>query len=259
MTLLLPRLSPMAVDEYLSNLPEYTLETLHLDNICDLPASVSYGRSGGSMVDKRDLFDLKKDLESIALKCGWPVQSVRNHADFDANAAQYLAGAELFDSGEAFRDDIWACISTTLLFELTFWRFGSTRSRYHGGIRNCFQRLWVRGFLFDRGESFCASERWSLLRKLTEDAFVAITERPSLCAEPEFSRSIAESWLRCSKKFNVKNMESTMRLAMINIRILNETRMLTRLPKSELEQLLDTEFEAAWSYVFKRKEPDYLL
>src|SRR5690606_10419256 len=121
----------------------------------------------------------------IASNKGFPSAADRTQlAKFDMEASIWFSTNEHTQSGEFLRDDVWACITTALLPDVVAWRFSwSARERFHGGIRNALQRLWIRGQLLDRGSGH--PQRWELLKKLTEDALVQITERPSIaCSQP---------------------------------------------------------------------------
>jgi hypothetical protein len=95
---------------------------------------------------------LRNGLVEIAKGQGFPQETGRKQlSEFDAQASAWLSGNTTLSSGEALRDDVWAFIATALVPDVTYWRFGTSRSRYHGGVRNTFQRLWMRGRVLDRG------------------------------------------------------------------------------------------------------------
>jgi hypothetical protein len=151
-----------------------------------------------------------------------------------------LAQADLFSTGEALRDDVWSFMSAVLAPDIVCWRFGSSMERYTGGIRNTFQRLWMRGRALDRGAGH--PERWRLLKELTEDALVQITERPSIGGDPVLSLAVAEAWVRASSFHGRARMEEIMRRAILAVRIRNEIRSLSDLPADRLAGTLDEMF-----------------
>ena len=65
--------------------------------------------------------------------------------------------------------------------------------RFTGGVRNAFQRLWMRGSTLDRGED--RPDRWGLVRALSEDAMVQIFERASISSDARLARAVAEAWV----------------------------------------------------------------
>ena len=138
-------------------------------------------------------------------------------------------------------DDVWTFVATSLAPDIVHWRFGTARERYLGGVRNTFQRLWMRGRVLDRGADH--HERWQLLEKLTEDALVQITERPSLGGDPVLARAIAEAWLRASLRYGGGAMEPIMRRAALRVRIRNEIRSLADLPSERLTGVLNEAFD----------------
>jgi hypothetical protein len=163
------------------------------------------------------------------------------HAGFDASASAWLTDHPLLGSGEALRDDVWSFVGVVLAPDIVHWRFGTSSERYHGGIRNTFQRLWMRGQALDRGVG--SADRWHLVDQLTEDALVQITERPSIGGDAILASALAEAWVRGSKVHGRGAMEAVMRRAALRTRIWNELRTLSSLPRSELAEIMDTAME----------------
>ena len=153
---------------------------------------------------------------------------------------RFFADDPLFQSGEALLDEVWSFIGTALAPDVVHWRFGVSRDRYLGGIRNAFQRLWIRGVALDRGSNHI--KRWELVDELSEDALVQITERPSLGGDPILASAIAEAWLRASRHHGRTKMEPIMRQAILRVRVWNETRSLADLPREDLDIVLDCAF-----------------
>ena len=207
-----------------------------------LPEAVRFAATGGSQVGPNQLEALRDCIVRIGRSNGLGDSSVRNtHAAFDAEVAASLAENPLLQSGEALRDDVWTFVGTSLAPDVVHWRFGTARERYLGGIRNTFQRLWIRGRALDRGASH--PERWELLAELTEDALVQITERPSLGGDSVVALAIAEAWLRASGRHGRTTMEPIMRRAALRVRIWNEIRSLADLPPENLADVLDDAFD----------------
>jgi hypothetical protein len=166
-------------------------------------------------------------------------------------AARALATYPALNSGEALRNDFWAYMATVLLWRVALWRFPAKggqipRDRLLGGVRNIFQRLWLRGRALDRGPG-AGENRWDLLDALTEDALVQITERPSVGGYSRLARMIAEQWVCSAKKIGRGKMENVMRLAVKRIRLRNEVIAFAVLPDSALSKLIAREFERAIS------------
>ncbi len=209
-----------------------------------LPDAVCYAATGGSRVRAGQLEDLRGKILSIAGHCGFHRDGMHDdHAEFDVRTAEFLGTYGLLSIGEALRDDVWAFFGVVMFPDIVFWRFGSTRRRYLGGVRNAFQRLWIRARLLDRGLG--AANRWQLLRDLTEDAFVQIFERPSIGADAILAREIAEAWVRAAARYGQKRMEPIMRGATLRVRIWNEITALSSLPSKEIKRTLNNIFDAA--------------
>ncbi len=244
MSLLLPRLPGPSAENLLDQLIDGdTLQWLGFDPTC-LPDEVLYASTGGSRVDPSQLRELRQLLFSVAEEHGFGTRDARtSQAKFDAALGASLIQQPLLKPGEALRDDVWSFIGVVMAPDIVQWRFGKSRERYLGGVRNTFQRLWMRARVLDRGES--AQDRWGLLDSLTEDALVQITERPSIGADAILSRALAEAWVRASVRVGRGQMEDVMRLAILRLRIRNEIRSLSLLPEHELAGLLDQFFDSA--------------
>lgn len=241
MTHLLPRLPGPACDEivrsFLARGPSGWIG-FRPDR---LPDQVRYAATGGAPVPAASLAALREDLVAIARKHGFGQQGARqSHAAFDAETAAWLAQSDLFLGGEALRDDVWAFVAAVVAPDIVHWRFGASAERYAGGVRNTFQRLWMRGRALDRGVKH--PERWELLTEMTEDALVQITERPSIGGDRVLALAIAETWLRAARHHGKEAMEGIMRRAILRIRVRNEIRSLADLPPGDLASFLDGVF-----------------
>lgn len=241
MVVLLPRMSPMAVKVVLEqrSISRFTDSTI--ERIGKLPHAVTYGAVGGTRASDADLGRIHGSLTTIARRHGFPdIGSISSRSTFDAEAAAWLGECDLFQTGEALRDGVWAFVATYLVADITRWRFGDAQDRYQGGVRNTFQRLWLRAVALDRGEGH--TDRWGLIGQLSEDALVQITERPSLGGNPTLARALAEGWVRASSRFGRGAMEDIMRNAAIGIRLRNEVINLAALDEAYLDAIVDQEF-----------------
>ncbi len=242
MVLLLPRLPGPAAEILLDELLAHEFGVGYVFDSNDLPASVRFGATGGAMVNPRQLAQLRGRLLRLAKSKGFPNTRDRTSlARFDAEASAMLVEQPIFTSGEALRDDVWAFFGVSLAPDIVHWRFGTARKRYLGGVRNTFQRLWMRGRALDRGTDH--PKRWQLLEELTEDALVQITERPSLGGDPLLATAIAEGWLRATHHHGKSAMEPIMRRAALRMRIWNETRSLADLPSEQLAVVIAAAFD----------------
>lgn len=241
MSHLLPRLPGPACDNIVSRFLENGPSGWAGFRPRDLPDQVRYAATGGTPVPAAALASLRESLVEIAQKHGFGREGGRQaHAGFDAETAALLAQSDLFCSGEALRDDVWSFVAAVLAPDIVYWRFGKSAERYGGGVRNTFQRLWMRGRALDRGAQH--PERWRLLTELTEDALVQITERPSIGGDRVLALAVAEAWLRAARHHGKAAMEDIMRRAILRIRIRNEIRSLADLPPGDLASFLNGVF-----------------
>ncbi len=242
---LLPRLRQIAVDRILDELGEELSMSASVDLVSSLPEDMSYATSGGSPIQQEALRDIRRMLVSTAEKHGFPEKtSTKARAAFDVDLAKILGGHPDFVPPEALRDDVWAFMTSVVAPDVVKWRFGtSSRERYYGGIRNAFQRLWMRAWSLDRGVR--SEDRWLLVRELTEDAIVQITERPSVGGDRKFARALAEGWVRMAETAGRGAMEAIMRRAVISLRIRNQIQNLSALDDPSLHHVVDEAFAQA--------------
>ena len=241
MAVLLPRLPGPAAEVLFEQRRSDGFADGFAFNPGELPEAIRYAATGGTPVTSNQLSAFRACILEVARRYGFgnTVRRAR-FAQFDAEMAAAFAEEPLLASGEALRDDVWAFVGLSLAPDVVHWRFGNSRERYLGGIRNTFQRLWMRGHALDRGANH--PNRWDLLKALTEDAFVQITERPSLGGNPVLARAIAEAWIRASRHHGKGAMEPIMRSAALQIRIRNEIRSFADLPPDQLAEVLDDAF-----------------
>lgn len=243
MVKLLPRLSGPPADLLLEEFIRGGTKAWSGFDADDLPDAARFAATGGSRVSAAELAEFRSGLVAMAQQHGFGADGGGRvgHAGFDASASAWLADHPLLGSGEALRDDVWAFVGVVLAPDIVHWRFGASSERYHGGIRNAFQRLWMRGQALDRGAG--STDRWHLVDQLTEDALVQITERPSIGGDAILASALAEAWVRGSKVHGRGAMEAVMRRAALRTRIWNELRTLSSLSRSELAAIMDEAME----------------
>lgn len=242
---LLPRLDRIAVDAILGDPTELMNPIRGKLQSEALPAGICYAASGGSPASTEELLEFREAVLAIGHECGFPgLGNTRQRAEFDELAAILLAEHPLFQSGEALRDDAWAFVATILLPDVATWRFAVTASeRFHGGVRNTFQRLWMRGRTLDRGRGH--ESRWGLLALLSEDGLVQVTERPAIGADARLSLAFAEGWVRASSRLGRERMEDVTRAAVIRVRLRNQVQLLAALDDEQLSGIMDDLFGAS--------------
>jgi hypothetical protein len=241
---LLPRLGALHVDALLESLTGPGVPALPTGTSAGFPDNVTFGPVGGRQVTIDELAALEEQLLEAAHNCGYPrARSVEARAQFDAACTPVLATSPILQSGEALRDDVWAFLSCSLVAPLTHWRYGLTAGRWHGGVRNTFQRIWIRARSLDRGPRH--RDRWGLATTLSEDALVAITERTAIAQRTPLAVAIAEGWVRAADMYGRASMEPIMRRAIIALRLKNEVTALAQLEAAELAAAVDLAFARA--------------
>lgn len=243
---LLPRLNDIGVSRCMEDLERLSgdeVELTELDGrLSEYEAWIWYAPSGGS-VSPELVAEVVAALTEIAKQNGYPGRaSDKNKTAFDVEAAKWLAGNPKLASPELLRDDIWAFLSCVMLQELVVWRYSARqRARFAGGVRNTFQRLWMRGRTLDLGDT-AGDERWQLLEGLSEDAMVQIFERASIASDAQLARAIAAGWLETADRIGRARMEDVMRRATKLLRLRNQIIDLTFLSHEELAREVERAF-----------------
>jgi len=214
---LYPRLSPQDAHTRWSELRELDIADLKIRAKCTDPSEY-YAATGGNRVERQKLEALANDIRATAIANGYPSKAKQKSiANFDYELAVWLHDNLDIIDGEAFRQETWAFLSLCVVPDIVKWRFPEFHhSRCLGGRRDCLQRLWLRARAFDLGEK--ASDRWKVLRCMTEDAFVSIMERPSLSGNTEICKYIGIIWLNLSSNPDITNMEKLNRDAIRRLR-----------------------------------------
>lgn len=243
---LFPRLDPLAVEQCMSKIDDLIADSGRPLVEDRLPAGTGWTAIGGGQIALTELGELRRLLVEAARTCGFPERgSVSDRGRFDALATAVLANFAPLASGEADRDDVWAFLTTVLAPDVVAWRFvNRSPDRFMGGVRNAFQRLWMRANALDLGAD-AIGNRWELVERLTEDALVQITERPSVGADHRLSRAIAEAWILTAEAIGMARMEDVMRRAIIDLRIRNEVQMLAALDDELLKVHVEQIFARA--------------
>ncbi len=252
---LLPRLNPLGVSAILRDSekkPPTSDKALQI--VEQHSAYVTFAASGGSQ-DYDLVAEISRVIRGAADRHGFPNQgSQASRAAFDTDLAVSLCGVEALRSGESLRDDAWAFLALVMNPDVVAWRYPDRpKDRYEGGVRNTFQRLWMRGQVLDRGEEH--EDRWALVRELNEDGMVQIFERTSVAGNERFARAIAEGWLRTSSRIGKGRMEKPMRDAVKMLRIRNEVIDLAYLGNAELDEEIDSAFAAVTAHLKEVVEP----
>ncbi|TJZ84868.1 hypothetical protein [Paracoccus hibiscisoli] len=247
MTILLPRLTPMGVDKCIEDLrnaaPFRSDLSINVeDRLRSHEAYIWYGASGGS-VNTNLLEAITIEIGRIARGQAFPSPaSERQKTAFDQEVAKFLGAHPDLGGGEALRDDVWACMTCVLLREFAQWRFSSDqKARFAGGVRNTFQRAWMRGRTLDLGKK--APERWQLISSLSEDAMVQIFERASIASDARLARALGIAWVGTSKKLGRGRMEDVMRRAIKLLRLRNQVVDFAFLSDADLSREMSTIFK----------------
>uniref|UniRef100_UPI0035B1B0C0 hypothetical protein n=1 Tax=Paenirhodobacter enshiensis TaxID=1105367 RepID=UPI0035B1B0C0 len=243
---LVPRLNDVGVTrcmEDLDRLEEREAERMDVGRrLTEYEPWIWCAPSGGSLSDEL-VREIHARVLDIAARHGYPRKaSDACKVAFDVDVAKWFAENSAMGSPEFLRDDIWSFLSCVMLQEVVIWRYSARqRPRLAGGVRNTFQRLWMRGRTLDLGVSV-GEGRWRLLEGLSEDAMVQIFERASIASDAVMSRAIATGWLDCAGRIGRGRMEDVMRRAMKLLRLRNQIVDLSYLPPEDLAMEVERAF-----------------
>lgn len=203
----------------------------------------TWAPTGGRRRTDDELSELRTSIVDIAARHGFPNSAAqRELGAFDLAVTIALIERDLVPAPEALRDDVWAFVGAVLMPDVVAWRFGATAERYNGGVRNAFQRLWLRGAAFQKG---AGPDRWEIVGNLSEDANVQILERPSLSSSTRVARAIGEAWLALYRRPLGAALEAVMRRAAISLRITNQVLYLDALDDAALRDEVERHFRMA--------------
>ena len=240
---LLPRINALGVSAILDRADGSVPTPENADDVIQAHSSFVWFAPSGGTASVELAGDISRELREIAKSCGYPSEvGSKDRATFDCEAAIWLGTHDDLRTGEALRDDVWGFLTAALLPQLVAWRFPDlSPKRFSGGVRNAFQRLWMRGSTLDRGEDH--PDRWGLVRALSEDAMVQIFERASISSDARLARAVAEAWVVTADTIGTGRMEDIMRRAIKYLRIRNEIIDLGYLEDDALRLTCRTAFE----------------
>ena len=198
------------------------------------------GQLGAREATNAELESLGDLLREVAVSTGLD-QSTEARRRFDTACTILLADPDRIPLAEGLRDDVWAWITTVLCPDLVEARFGRVESRYRGGVRNTFQRLWMRGAAFREP----ADELPRLVGRMSEDAHVQVFERPGLSASLRTARLITERWSTLQDTPGIAGLEDITRKAMIGLGVVNQIVLLDALDDASLEEVICHQFDLA--------------
>jgi hypothetical protein len=191
---------------------------------------LTFATSGGARVTDERLEAIRARLVQIAVAHGFPGSRIKN---FDAVVAIALIDEDLAPPVEALRNDVWAFYATVLLADVSHWRWAMTQVRYLGGVRNTFQRLWMRARAFRRQGS---GNVWETVEGIGEDVAGGLLERPLLSGARPVSQTIGDVWLELEDAPRTDPVEFITRQALINLRKTNQMMNLEALSPGAREQ-----------------------
>ena len=240
--ILFPRLSKLAAERRLDEIRSLSISELSIADVA-ITDEATFAQTGGHRTTAKDLTKIRQSVLKIAQRFGFPDSGTeKTKAEFDAICAVWLRKQAAIEVGEGFRDGLWSYLTIELLPDVAAWRFPKKNARrFLGGVRNTFQRLWMRAFLLDHAND--AKTLREYLTSLQEDSFVQLIERPGSSANPYISSRIAAAWIRASSNSDYGPMEGLHRKVMKELTQIGAVISIDYLPEDELDSMLDELYE----------------
>ena len=255
MTTLFPRLSSAETRQRMADFRGLDVKEIATRADATLDSvPVKFAATGGERLSSKQQHELRSDLRNIARASGYPSDIGRaGQQRFDRDTSLYLRVYSGLEIGEAVRAETWQFVAAGLVPDLVYWRFapeeglgGATETRYLGGNRNCFGRLWQRAVVLwdDR-----LSNPAEIIELLKEDNFVAILERSAFSTFPDPCREAARAFLLrrhlARNQAGKSREEQLLRDAMCRIVRMTGYATLWALPDTQLQDCMAQLFDAA--------------
>lgn len=239
-----PRLSPAQAKPLVSRLQGLSVEELRSTSrtLPDL-ATEPFAATGMQRVTMNELKTIQERLRARMIDAGYPELGGDVRREVDQALAKELAELGL-PTGEMLRRDVWAWMTVHLLPDYLVWRWAApdgsiTETRFGGSVlRNALGRLWLRGVVFDLGAG--ASDRWSLMERIPEDATQAILDRTTVSADHRLARIFAQAWLDSGTTGTAA--EKLLRRTMILLRVKAALVETSALDGADLKRMADSAF-----------------
>lgn len=218
-----------------------------------------FAGTGGTPVSEVALSQIVDDVRRIAGDCGYPERAGSEaRRKFDLDISLYIYEEMEMQLGEALRNETWSFFGAVMFPDLVAWRFPTfTSERVIGGeVRNTFQRLWARRFIFDPPD-VTGEARWLSFSAMDEDSFEAVLGRGGrIGSNPRICIALGYGLARARQRFSESDagMPAIMRATMRLLRYKLEVRALDVLDDGELGQEIDICFDQGHSAALRERE-----
>jgi hypothetical protein len=199
----------------------------------------------GAKVVPPVLEKLREEILEVAHEFGFPVVKKAEYTKFDMNVGRILLETARLMPGEGGHPGIWSHMALVLLPDVAFWRWpdpdGQREERFVGGtrqLRNCFEVCWFRARLLDDPSQSDAGDRLHLMDPLTQDAMVAIVERPTLARCRPAARSLARGFQEVKKDPGSLSVEKAFRQLLKRMTLVGAVINFDVLEESEIDELV---------------------
>lgn len=204
----------------------------------------------GAMFDEAGIADLVTKLKHLS-------SSLTNSIEFDRKCAKLLYQHLNLSQAAAAERRFWQWFSIVHAQEIVVRRWvkaGKTRahvteSRWMGGWKDTFRRLWLRANLVEDSE---ANDSTWLMELGDEDYWVNVVER-DLAACRLLVRTLTWRFFANSDQGLSKNKQDHWRLAIKRLRQIRPSRACEGMNRVEIEQLVDDVISATKAFVDGKK------
>jgi hypothetical protein len=248
---LLPQLIPGEAEQLAPEIGARSVADLRREaELRDLDSvPVIYSPTGGNKIPLADLRDLAQRIRRKAEASGYPdtERTERGRRDFDYAVAELLHARLQISVHEASKKAVWEFLTCILVPDVVRWRFwredsATRQTRFVGGVKNTFRRLWRRAFVLYDPDSH---NPYALMRFLLEDELVQIIERPQLSASRVLARSTVIAFRNSLARYSEVKREDLFRDAQKRLIRVMPIMCFEALDESLLERFLESIFDEA--------------
>lgn len=173
-----------------------------------------YYPTAAQFVSEEKLEGFRNSVIEMVSELGFPQSSSSDQKRTFDQEMSFLLSKELeLIPAEAANPEIWNFLTLVLLPDVAKWRYPNPSnvldySRWLGGHRNVFRKLWWREVTLGK----------ELNSELGEDEAVGIMERPLLGGQAPVARAMASALMQMEKEFPDQPRSELMRAGAVNLR-----------------------------------------
>lgn len=213
-----------------------------------------YYPTAAQFVSEETLTDFRNKVINMAGELGFPHSTSSDQRRTFDQEMSYLLSTELeLIPAEAANQEIWNFLTLVLLPDVAKWRYPNPSnvidySRWLGGHRNVFRKLWWREVTLGR----------KFNRELGEDEAVGIMERPLLGGQAPVARAMVSALLKMEEEFPDQPRSELMRAGAVNLRRYTPFTAFEFYSEEQIEEFVLEVFRSSSAAYAKKKNARFL-